>query len=280
MKHEQYEWKSKDDVPLFAQSWLPDTNPIAIICHIHGQSDHSSRFAHVASFFVKHNIAFFAIDLVGHGKSGGKRGHISKFNDYLENVELLKDEAVKKLPGVPIFIYGHSMGGNIVLNQAYNSRDKVAGYIVTSPWIKLAFDPPKMKIIFGSLVNSIYPSLSQPTGLDANLISHDKEVVKNYMNDELVHGKITTAAYFEIRKYGKSILENVSKLHYPILLMHGTADQLTSFEASKELATKKKKMITFIEYEGLFHELHNEPQKEIVFNDMLEWIKEQLKINK
>ena len=271
MKHEIYEWND-NGVVLFAQSWTPELAPIALICHIHGQSDHSSRFAHVAEFFVKNNIAFFAIDLVGHGKSTGKRGHISKFNDYLENVELLKDEAIKRFPGLPLFIYGHSMGGTIVLTQAYFSRDKVAGYIVTSPWIQLAFEPSKLKVALGSMVKEIFPGLTQPTGLDANLISHDATEVEKYKIDPLVHGKITTGAYFEIKKYGAALLTNAHKLRYPVLLMHGSGDQITSSEASRQLAEKRSDLITYKEYAGLYHELHNEPERDMVFNDILNWI--------
>ena len=273
MNHSTYDWKNKKGQHIFAQRWLPDGKPVAVICHVHGQSDHSSRFEHVAGFFVDHDIAFIAIDLIGHGKSAGARGHIRSFKEYTESVDMLLDEAEKLFPAVPVFVYGHSMGGTIVLHHSFNTSRNIKGYIVTSPWIKLAFEPPAWKVALGKTIKSIFPALLQPTGLVASLISHDEEVVQKYMNDKLVHGKISASAFFEILTHGHAILDHEDDLKYPVLLMHGTGDKITSCDASRTFANKHQKNLTFIEMDGLYHEMHNEPQQLTVFNEMLNWIK-------
>jgi len=273
MIHSTYDWKNNKGQPIFAQRWLPVGKPAAVICHVHGQSDHSSRFEHVAAFFVDHNIAFLGVDLIGHGKSAGARGHVRSFSEYTESVDMLLEEAEKLFPGIPVFVYGHSMGGTIVLHHSFLTTRNIKGYIVTSPWIKLAFEPPAWKVALGKTVKSIFPALLQPTGLDASLISHDAEVVEMYKKDKLVHGKISASAFFEILTHGYAILNHTEELKYPVLLMHGSGDKVTSCDASREFADKHKKNVTFLEMDGLYHEMHNEPQQLTVFNEMLNWIK-------
>lgn len=273
--HQTYEWRNKKGQRIFGQSWHA-TEPKALICHIHGQSDHSSRFAHVADYFNRKQISFFSADLVGHGKSEGVRGHVNHFHEYIETVDLLLTEAKKIFPGLPVFVYGHSMGGNICINHAFNTQEQIKGYIITSPWIRLAFEPPAWKIALGKTVKSIFPSLLQPTGLDPSLISHDKEVVQRYVDDKLVHGKISASAFFEILTNGKSILLNAGRLHYPILLMHGTGDALTDHKASREFAAMRPDLITYKEFEGLYHEMHNEPEQQQIFDTIYQWIIQKL----
>ncbi|MFN0275889.1 MAG: lysophospholipase [Chitinophagales bacterium] len=275
--HQTYNWKTAKGKNIFGQSWLPDGDPAAVICLVHGQGEHSSRYAHVADFFNKNGVAVFTCDLIGHGRSEGIRGHVNSFSEYIENVELMYDEARKLFSAKPFFIYGHSMGGNIAINHALYTIEDIKGYIISSPWIKLAFEPPAWKVALGKTVKSIFPALQQPTGLDAAKISHDTEEVKKYKTDKLNHGKITAAGFFEILTRGKDILVHADKLHFPILLLHGTGDGLTSHLASRELAELRKDIITYKEFEGLYHEMHNEPEKQQIFDAILNWINLQLK---
>ncbi|MBC8045897.1 MAG: lysophospholipase [Fimbriimonadaceae bacterium] len=278
MKHQTYSWKSARGKNIFGQSWITDSTPKAIICLVHGQGEHSSRYDHVANFFVQHDIAFFTGDLIGHGMSEGARGHVSSFSEYIENAEMILQEAKKTFPDTPIFIYGHSMGGNIAINHAMQTHDEnIKGYIVTSPWIKLSFEPPPWKVVLGKTVKSIIPSLQQPTGLDAATISHDLAEVKKYREDKLNHSKISVSAYFEILTHGENILLNADKLSYPMLLMHGSGDKLTSHLASREFAAMRKDLITYKEFEGLYHELQHEFERQNIFDTILHWINEQLK---
>lgn len=272
MQHSTGKQLNKKGQSIFTQTWTSEAAPKAVICHIHGQSDHSSRFEHVAQYFVDHGIYFFAADLLGHGYSDGVRGHVNHFSEYLETVDILYNEATSLYPDVPVFIYGHSMGGNIVINHAFQNNVKVAGYIATSPWIRLAFEPPAWKVKLGKTVKSFLPALLQPTGLNPELISHDKAVVEKYRKDKLVHGKISAAGFFEILTNGKAILEKAEQLHYPLFIVHGTEDQLTDHNASREFAAMRPDLITYKEFHGLFHEMHNEPEKQQLFDVILQFI--------
>lgn len=276
MVHQTYNWKNKKGQKIFGQSWVPEITARAVICNVHGQGEHSSRYDHVAAFFVQHNIAFFTVDLVGHGRSEGARGHVNKFNEYIENAELMYAEAKKHYPDLPLFIYGHSMGGNIALNHAYNTAENVRGYIITSPWIRLSFEPPAWKVALGKAVKSIIPGLQQPTGLDAAKISHDEAEVKKYREDKLNHDKISASGFFEILTNGKNILLQADKLRFPVLLMHGTGDGLTSHLASREFAALRPDLITYKEFNGLYHEMHHEKERQQIFDSMLQWIEEKL----
>lgn len=274
--HQIYTWQTASGKKIFGQSWVPASLPQAVICLIHGQGEHSSRYAPVADFFNANGFAVVTCDLIGHGKSDGARGHIQKFSDYLENTKMVLVEAKKMFPGIPVFLYGHSMGGNIVLNFLRSHSDDVTGCISTSPWIRLAFDPPKWKIILGKIVKSVLPGLLQPTGLDASAISHNTAEVEKYKNDPLNHSKISAAAYFEILENGDAILLHTDELKKPVLLMHGSGDKLTSHLASRELAEKRKDIITYKEFNGLYHELHHEFEKNEVLQTILTWIQKQL----
>jgi alpha-beta hydrolase superfamily lysophospholipase len=277
MIHNTYDWTTSDRKHIFGQSWSPPTTARAVICLIHGQGEHSSRYVHVAEFLLQQHIAVLTCDLVGHGKSGGLRGHVRRFEDYVAHVDLLIAEAGKLFPATPLFVYGHSMGGAIALTHACKATEAVKGYIITSPWIRLAFEPPAWKVMLGKAVKNIYPAMQQPTGLDAAKISHDVVEVKKYREDVLNHDKISASAFFEIFSNGKNILNRADVLRLPILLLHGTGDGLTSHLASRELAALRKDLITYYEFEGLYHELHNEFERLNILQTILLWLEQQIK---
>lgn len=275
MIHHTFEWPHSKNYTLHAKSWERSDDPFGTIGIVHGQSDHSGRYAHVADVLSSHHYAVMKIDLPGHGKSGGKRGHVDTFSDYLEAVDTLVNEMQKWHPGKPAYLYGHSMGGNVVLNYALTGKLKVNGIIATSPWLRLAFEPPKWKTALGKIVRNIIPGLQQPTGLDADLLSHVDEVNQAYKNDPLVHGKISSAAFFEISDHGNYIMDHAQDFILPIFLAHGNADKITDHTASRELAAKRPDIITYKEFEGLYHEMHNEAEKEALFTEILHWLNKQ-----
>jgi len=276
MQHTTYAWKQQAGQSIFAQRWIGTDTPRALYVVIHGQSDHSSRFATMAAHFAGSGYAVYAADLIGHGQSGGPRGHMLRFEEYLETVDALIDLAQKEFPGLPLFLYGQSMGGNVVINYAFRKTGKVRAYIASSPWIRLAFEPPAWKVWLGKTVKSIYPALAQPTGLNTKHLSHDPAIVQAYEKDPLVHGKITASAFFETLQAGLHIPEKADQLTDPLLIMHGSGDQLTSFAASQAFAALRPDRITFVPFEGWYHELHNEPEKQKVFDTIAQFIQQHL----
>jgi alpha-beta hydrolase superfamily lysophospholipase len=276
MQHYEFGWKNPAGKELYAQGWLPDKGtPKAIILLIHGMGEHSSRYAHVAEFLTKQGYAILANDRVGHGKSKGQRGHVANYDQLLDDIIKLHSEATRKFPGIPVFLYGHSMGGGIVLNYVIrNPKNGLKGVIATSPALQLAFEPPAFKITLGKLMRRIYPAFSQTNEINPEHISRDKAVVEAYKKDPLVHNKISAETGMGLLQWGKEIIANADKItSVPLLLLHGTGDKLTSYKGTEAFAANAINCEYSINtYDGYFHELHNEPEKKEVLDDILEWL--------
>jgi alpha-beta hydrolase superfamily lysophospholipase len=165
------------------------------------------------------------------------------------------------------------MGGSIVIQHALTSEKKAAAYIVTSPLLQLAFDPPAWRVTLGRVMLKIWPGLVQPASLDSSLISHVEEEQQKYAKDPLVHGKITPAAFFGFIDAGKYIMQHAASLTVPVLALHGSGDKITSHKATRKWAESNSEQITYHELSGLYHEMHNEMEREELFQLELNWIK-------
>ncbi|MGC9374047.1 MAG: lysophospholipase [Bacteroidales bacterium] len=279
MNYQSTTYASYDGIKLSGYLWKTDNKPKALINFVHGFGEYSERYSHWAELFVKNGYAVHAIDYRGHGKSDGRRGYIHSFDDFLNDIDVLVQESEKMFPEIPQFIYGHSLGGNIVANYILKRDNNFKGAIISSPWFKLAFDPSALTLFFAKTIKSIFPKFTQKANLDVNGISHDQEVINNYIKDPLVHEKISARMFFEVYKAGNWVLEHPDLMNIPVLLQHGNADKITSYKASVELAEKAHKLnkdITFKEWEGMYHELHNELNYKEVFKFVVEWIGNQL----
>ncbi len=272
MKHRELKWKASDGVEIYGQCWLAEGKPKAVVCLIHGMGEHSARYAHVAEYLVDSGYSVISYDHRGHGKSGGKRGHTPSYDLLLDGVSDLLKEAEKIAPGTKKFIYGHSMGGNVVLNYALRRKPEIAGVIASSSWLKLAFDPPKFEVALGRFVNNVFPGFTQSTKLDSSAISRDKKVVEAYDNDPLVHDKISARLFVETYAAAAYALQHAAEMKLPLLIFHGTEDRLTSPEGSQQFADKVKENCTFKLWDGLYHETHNEPEKEEVLKYIVTWL--------
>ena len=265
-------FQTNDGLTLRGFTLLPKGNPKAIIALIHGMGEHSQRYNHVAQFFEKQRIVTMGIDLRGHGKSEGKRGHTPDYATLMNDIYRFLDKVKREFPNIPIILYGHSMGGNLCLNYIIRKQPNISGAIVTSPYLKLAFEPPKWKVVLGKLSAGLLPTLTQSTGLDTNAISRDKKIVKAYEVDEFVHDKITSAFFVNVHFAGPYAIEHAAKVNIPLLLMHGLDDQLTSPEGTKEFMENAGENVTVKYWPGLFHEIHNEPEQLEVFQTELDWM--------
>ena len=267
----EWNWKSRDGLDLAARGWKPE-NPKAVAVLVHGHGEHTNRYQHVAQAFNDSGYALLAFDLRGHGLSAGQRGHTPHFDNLLDDISDFIGEARKLYPGLPLFLYGHSMGGNLVINYVLRFPQALKGAIVTGPWLKLAFDPAPAQVMVGKLLNNIMPSFSLASGLDQASLSRDPEVVRKYASDPLVHSKISVRLYNGISSGGLWALEHAASLKIPMLLMHGSMDKLTSAQASQEFASKAGNLVSLRIWEGFYHEIHNEPEKSEVIQAMLSWL--------
>jgi len=255
------------------KEWLPETPALGLVFLLHGLADHSGRFRHVGETFAREGLAFCAPDLRGNGLSEGKRGHFDSYNQVMDDIDFLLGRASEEYPGIPTFIYGQSMGGNLALNYCLRRKPAISGVISSSPWLRLAKAPTAINRIIGSALGYFMPSLSLPNRLNADDLTHDPEICNIYRNDPLVHGRISLNTFKIITASGEWALSNAEKLSLPVLLLHGTSDSITSFEASKQFALSCKANCTFISKRGLYHELHNEPRNQETIKEMINWMK-------
>jgi acylglycerol lipase len=249
----------------------PGENARAVVIMIHGLGEHIHRYVNWADKFKKEGIGFAGVDLPGHGNSDGARGNIKNYSLLTEMIDILLKSCNKTFPGVPVYLYGHSLGGGIVLDYILHKNPKIKGAIVTSPWLRLSFEPPKIKLFLASVMKHILPGLIQPSGLIVNHISHDGNEVEKYKTDPLVHGKISVSLFHGAMTAADYSLKHASELKIPLLLIHGSDDQIASPEGSREFAGKSS-MTQLKIWEGGYHELHNEPFKDEVFNYIINWI--------
>lgn len=270
----QFEWArtSGDGTRLHLQSWEPGTVPRAAVALIHGFGEHSGRYGHVAAALNAAGYAVVTGDHRGHGKSAGLRGHTPSYGQLLDDVGGLVRVAAERFPGLPLFIYGHSMGGNLTLNYVLRRRPALDGVVVTSPWLRLAFEPPKIQVLLGRAMDRIYPALIQDTGLDTEGLSRDPAVGAAYVADPLVHSKISARMYTALYAAGPWALAHAAEFPLPLLLMHGGADPITSAEASREFAARAPGC-TFKQWDGLRHEMHNEPEQAQVLAEIVGWLR-------
>jgi alpha-beta hydrolase superfamily lysophospholipase len=153
MKHTEFTFETFDRLQLFGQSWQPEEQPRAVVCLIHGIGEHGGRYAHVADALTQAGYTLFALDLRGHGKSTGSRGHTPSYEALMNDISSLLEIINKQFPQFPFFLCGHSLGGNLVLNYILRRQPQFKGVIVTAPWLRLAFEPPAFKIILGKITN-------------------------------------------------------------------------------------------------------------------------------
>jgi alpha-beta hydrolase superfamily lysophospholipase len=269
----QYTLHTPQHGALFAQEWRPAAAPGAVVCLVHGLGEHSSRYAHVAQVLTGAGLVLSTFDLRGHGKSPGQRGHVQSYEACLEDAQCLLDEAARRFPGKPIFLYGQSLGGNLVLNFALRRKSRLAGVIATAPLLRLAFEPPRVRVFLAKVMSRIWPAFSNVCGCEAAALSRDPLVVQSYVDDPLAHDLISAGLFVEMTQAGLWALEHAAQLRLPALIMHGSADRLTSADASRQFAERAGHCCTLKIWDGAYHELHNEPERDAVLACMLAWLR-------
>lgn len=268
---EEFKLIATDGKPLYGMSWTP-RDPLAAVCLIHGLGEHIGRYHHVAQHLNNSGVALFGIDLRGHGHNPGKRGH-AKCQDLWDDVESLMKHARLCFLDIPLFLYGHSWGGNIVSNFVLRrSSSEIHGAVLSSPWLKLSFQPSKAEQLLARIMSRIYPSFTQSNGLSAEYLSRDPAIGEAYQSDPLVHLKISAGLFSEAMANGTYALQHAGQLTKPLLVFHGTDDKITSCRASEEFARSASHMADLKLWPDMRHETHNEYGNEEVLNYLSQWI--------
>lgn len=271
----EFSWKTRGNKKIYAYRWdVEDAK--AVVCLVHGLGEHLHRYDHMVAYYNERGFSVMSFDNIGHGRSEGKRGHLPSFQVYMDNVSELLSTAEKAYPLLPKFLYGHSMGGNIVLNYALRNNPSIAGLVSSGAWITLPKSPPALLVAVGNVLKYIVPALQQPSDLDPTTISRDEAEVKKYMDDPLVHGKITINFGAEMLPAAKWLETYQGPNQVPFLMMHGSDDKLTSPEGTALLSKNLTGDVTHKSWEGLYHEIHNEPEQKEVFDYTINWLEEKI----
>lgn len=243
----------------------------AVVVLAHGLGEHIQRYEHVANAFDARDLALMGFDQQGHGKSGGKRGVIAGDDSLLLDLENIVQYAKQLAPDKPVFLYGHSMGALEALYYGLKARESVQGIMATSP----ALDPGTISKAQRALVKflkPILPNLAVDNGLDVNALSRDADVVRRYRQDPLVHPKASVALAAFMDEGARYVMSHADEWDMPLYLAHGSADAICPVEGSRQFAEKLGEKVTFQEWQGLYHETHNEPEQEQVLATMLDWL--------
>lgn len=278
MRRISFNFSTKDNLNLYGRAWLSSNSNIkGIVNLVHGIGEHSGRYEHVGKAFTQAGYHLAAFDLRGHGLSDGKKGFSPSWDHLLDDIDLFLAETKKQLSlDVPQFLYGHSLGANLVLTYGLQREQDLSGVIATGPSIKLAFEPPKYKLLLGKVLANILPSFSMSNELDTDALSRDKAVVKAYVDDVYVHNQISARLAMDLFASGQYISDQAENWHLPLLLMHGKDDRINLFTASQEFAERGNGFIDLILYEGSYHEIHNDFEKEKVTQDMVVWLDQKI----
>ncbi|WP_421920834.1 alpha/beta hydrolase [Marinifilum sp.] len=277
MQHKIFHLQAHDHTQLFVQEFLPNEEIKALVVLVHGIGEHSSRYLHWAEKFVSKGFALMSYDQRGHGLSEGKRGVISSYEDFMKDIDLVLETAEKKYPNLSTVLYGHSMGGGEVLNHLLKRTGNYIGVISTSPWIISQAAPPKNLIPLLRFFNALIPQFRLKTKFDSSMLSHDREVGRKYDEDEFVHHWVSFRLFMGAYDAGYLILNSNQKIKKPLLLIHGDEDEITDSAVSELFASKNQENCTFKLWKKAFHELHNEPFNQEVFDYICDWINKLLK---
>ena len=263
------------DTNIYRNEWIPEKVKGTVVI-VHGIGEHIGRYATIAAALNQAGYAVFGFDLPGHGRSGGKRGHFHSYDMLMGIISGRLNDANQCYPEATHFLYGHSLGGNLVLYYGFTRKPKLNGIISTAPALKVAQELPAYKTLLVKLLSGIAPSFTMDTGLDVSNLSRDPSIVQAYQSDPLVHSKGSVTFAYNMFKSGQWMLEHANEFPpIPLLLMQGSGDRIVSPEAARTFAQKCSAQVTYKEWEGFFHEIHNEPEKEKVFQFMIDWMDKQ-----
>ncbi len=262
-----------DGLKLFWREWLP-ANPRAVMLLVHGLAEHSGRYLHVAAYFAERGFVVLALDYRGHGRSGGPRVHVGRFDEFVEDVALLRVKAYTEHPSLPLVLVGHSQGGLIVLRSVLRSPESVAGAIVSSPLLGVhpSSRPGPLLAAASRALSVLAPGLRLVNNVDPSLLSRDPAVVEAYRQDPLVSSRVSSRWFRSLLAAIEDTFDAAASLRVPLLMMASGNDRLVDPDAAERWASRApSSLVEYVSWDGLYHEMFNEPEQEAVFRRMQSW---------
>lgn len=274
MNQETYYLKQPNSPDLFVRYWNAHAAPRGTVVIVHGFTEHSGRYEFLAKLFGKHGLNSVALDLQGHGQSSGSRVYVNRFGDYLDDLDRLLDDLAAR-SAEPLFIFGHSMGGAIVALHAIERRPKVRGIILSAPAVRVGKRIFPILRHLARMVSFFFPRL-RLLNFGFGWISRDPNVVEAFRNDPLIHhGSFPVRTGSEILMACRRIQLKAPELTQPLLILQGGGDRVVDPAGAPllhEKAGSTDKQLKM--YDGLYHSVTEEPEKDQVQADLMAWIDE------
>jgi len=273
MNREYGTCKGRDGVELSFQVTPATGKPRGIVVLSHGVAEHIGRYDHLVDAFCAAGFVTYAHDHRGHGKSAGTRVFVAHFESYADDLEDAIERMKKRFPGLPVFLFGHSMGGLIAIDHLIRYPDHVAGAVLSGPGVEVGVKVPKWKDTLARVMSRIWPKLAVPTGIPAEHISRDAATVAAYKADSMVTGKATARWYTEFLDTQARAFAHASAIQVPLMIAWGGQDKLVNPNGiarwAESVGSKDK---TTRLYPDLYHEIVNEPERAVVLGDITRWL--------
>lgn len=278
MKQRELRLPGCHDATLYGQAWLPERNLRSVVVVSHGLGEHSGRYTGLAARLVARGHAVYAIDHRSHGRSSGERANIERFSYLVSDLSAFVGRAQREHPDLPVILLGHSMGGAIALASALRIQATLKGLALSAPALAAGQVVSPFKAGMLRLASRLRPGAAALT-LPPTAVSRDPAVVRAYEDDPLVHhGPIPARTVAELLDAMAGFPESAPALRLPILVQHGTADTLVPLAATRPvydvLGNPKLRSLRY--YEGLYHEVYNEPERDTVIGDLERWLDSRL----
>ena len=271
LKRSYFQSKSGRKLAVYHKSSVRESQKGIIL--FHGYAEYTDRYRSFIDMLSKDVFNVFAIDHHGHGRSDGARAYINNFNTLISDASSWFEELKIAYPDYNWYVFGHSMGGGVALDFTLNNQDEIEALVLTGPLIKLPENVPNFLRVIGHVLSTITPKLPA-IAVDFDLISRDPDVIRIYKEDPLIYsGNVRARTAIEMDKFSLRIQKRLSELTLPFWVGHGSLDRITDPDGSKklyEIAASPDKTLKI--YPGLFHEILNEPESQIVMYDISVWL--------
>ncbi|MHB1844471.1 MAG: alpha/beta hydrolase [Deltaproteobacteria bacterium] len=267
-----------DNLRLFWRSFIP-YRPRGAIALVHGYADHSGRYLEISRFLAGRGLSVHSFDYRGHGQSDGRRGHCDHFSDYLGDLGAFLARLRGELPGLRLFLLAHSHGSLLSLRYAleHPTLEDFGGAVLSAPYLKLAFEPPKLKVFAAKAIGKIVPWLPVKNELSVEMLTHDLEIQQATARDPLYNRTTTPRWFQESTRTQGEVLARAAEYRWPSLVLVGSDDPIASPAATRDFyeraGSPDKKLVV---YDGWRHEIMNEVGREKVQAEILRWLDERL----
>ena len=262
-----------EGIELFLQIWQPVGAIGGVVAIVHGIGEHSGRYEFLVERLLRRGFAVAALDSRGHGHSGGRHGHIDAWSDYREDVNAFVRYVSAHFMRLPLFLYGHSLGGLIVTDFVLFYPEGLDGLIVSGHPLRPTGSAKPLLVMLARILSRYRPTFAFTLGIDDEALSRDPNVVKAYREDPLVHRKVTARWGTETLAAIDRVRARAGEIQLPLLILHGESDRINSVDGSTELfnlvSSTDKQLRTYV---GGYHEPHNDIERETVASAVVDWL--------